>query len=107
MEEKPHRCKEYVQNKVFAIDFDEKSVRVGRCLNLIAAGDSQANVLHMNTLDWSEWDETIKQEEWMDTYHGGWIKWNNDSKAGPLCPTVEDFNIFFRNPAPPFKRHQR
>ena len=28
IEKKPHRCEEYVQEKVFAIDFDEKSVRV-------------------------------------------------------------------------------
>ena len=36
MEEKPGRCVDYVREKVFAIDFDEKSVRVARCLNLIA-----------------------------------------------------------------------
>jgi hypothetical protein len=43
MEKKPQRCYEYVQNEVFAIDFDEKSVRVARCLNLIA-GDGQTSV---------------------------------------------------------------
>ncbi len=35
-EKKPARCETYVQEKVFAIDFDEKAVRVGRTLNLIA-----------------------------------------------------------------------
>lgn len=30
MEDKPQRCKDYVRDKVFAIDFDEKSVRVAR-----------------------------------------------------------------------------
>jgi type I restriction enzyme M protein len=54
MEDKPQRCKDYVRDKVFAIDFDEKSVRVARCLNLIA-GDGQTNVLHINTLDGSKW----------------------------------------------------
>ena len=49
MEEKPARCADYVKEKVFAIDFDEKSVRVARCLNLIA-GDGESNVLHLNTL---------------------------------------------------------
>lgn len=53
MEAKPQRCKDYVENKVFAIDFDDKSVRVARCLNLIA-GDGQTNVLHLNTLDWTK-----------------------------------------------------
>ncbi len=73
MEDKPQPCKDYVRDKVFAIDFDEKSVRVARCLNLIA-GDGQTNVLHMNTLDWSKWDETAKQDDWRDTYGTGWAK---------------------------------
>ena len=63
MEEKPPRCNDYVREKVFAIDFDEKSVRVSRCLNLIA-GDGETNVLHLNTLDWTKWDETRKQDDW-------------------------------------------
>ncbi len=73
MEKKPERCYDYVQDKVFAIDFDEKSVRVARCLNLIA-GDGQTNVLHLNTLDFTKWDETTKQQDWLDTYHEGWKK---------------------------------
>lgn len=73
MEKKPQPCEDYVQNKVFAIDFDEKSVRVARCLNLIA-GDGQSNVLHLNTLDYKRWDETIKDDHWDETYSGGWRK---------------------------------
>ncbi|ALL63344.1 Type I restriction-modification enzyme M subunit [Paraburkholderia caribensis MBA4] len=71
MESKPPRCVEYVRDNVFAIDFDEKSVRVSRCLNLIA-GDGETNVLHLNTLDWTKWDETVKQDDWQDTYGDGW-----------------------------------
>jgi type I restriction enzyme M protein len=73
MEKKPARCAKYVQDKVFAIDFDEKSVRVSRCLNLIA-GDGQTNVLHLNTLDFKRWDETTKQPDWIDIYNDGWKK---------------------------------
>lgn len=71
MEAKPPRCIDYVRDNVFAIDFDEKSVRVSRCLNLIA-GDGETNVLHLNTLDWTKWDETVKQDDWQDTYGDGW-----------------------------------
>jgi type I restriction enzyme M protein len=73
LENKPAECYDYVQEKVFAIDFDEKAVRVGRTLNLIA-GDGQTNVLHMNTLDWERWSENIKNEEWLDVYNEGWKK---------------------------------
>lgn len=70
-ERKPARCEDYVRNKVFAIDFDEKTVRVGRTLNLIA-GDGQTNVLHLNTLDYERWDEKTKDEAWLDVYGEGW-----------------------------------
>lgn len=72
-EQKPRRCETYVQDKVFAIDFDEKAVRVGRTLNLIA-GDGQTNVLHLNTLDYDRWDEKTKDEDWTDIYSEGWKK---------------------------------
>ena len=72
-EKKPARCETYVQEKVFAIDFDEKAVRVGRTLNLIA-GDGQTNVLHLNTLDYERWDEKTKDEAWTDIYGEGWKK---------------------------------
>lgn len=72
-DKKPPRCEDYVRDKVFAIDFDEKAVRVGRTLNLIA-GDGQTNVLHLNTLDYERWDERIKTQEWQDVYGEGWKK---------------------------------
>lgn len=73
LETKPAECIDYVQEKVFAIDFDEKAVRVGRTLNLIA-GDGQTNVLHMNTLDYERWDDRVNDQDWQATYHKGWFK---------------------------------
>ncbi|MEI3598478.1 MULTISPECIES: N-6 DNA methylase [unclassified Oceanobacillus] len=70
---KPPRCVDYVKDKVFAIDFDEKTVRVARTLNLIA-GDGQTNVLHLNTLDYERWDERTEDENWQDIYFEGWRK---------------------------------
>ena len=56
--------------KVFGIDFDEKVVRVARTLNLIA-GDGETNVLHLNTLDYDRWNETVNNPDWRDTYGSG------------------------------------
>ena len=57
--------------KVFGIDFDEKTVRVARTLNLIA-GDGETNVLHLNTLDYERWgDSTEKSSRWVRTYGDG------------------------------------
>ncbi len=71
-EKKGGRYEDYVAGNVFAIDFDEKAVRVSRTLNLIA-GDGQSNVLHLNTLDWERWDDKVKEDEdWQDVYFDGW-----------------------------------
>lgn len=64
--------------KVFGIDFDEKTVRVARTLNLIA-GDGETNVLHLNALDYDRWvDKTGDKEKnikadpkWINTYGKG------------------------------------
>jgi len=69
-EEKLPRCVDYVKENVFAIDFDEKAVRVARTLNLIA-GDGETNVLHLNTLDYKRWKERIEDQDWQRIYGTG------------------------------------
>jgi len=56
--------------RVFGIDFDEKVVRVARTLNLIA-GDGETNVMHLNSLDYDRWGETVTNPEWLNTYGSG------------------------------------
>ena len=57
--------------KVFGIDFDEKTVRVARTLNLIA-GDGETNVLHLNTLDFERWSDRAERDRiWIMTYGRG------------------------------------
>jgi len=57
--------------RIFGIDFDEKTVRVARTLNLIA-GDGETNVLHLNTLDFERWgDKTERDLKWFKTYGKG------------------------------------
>ncbi len=97
-EEKPIECIDYVQNKVFAIDFDEKAVRVARTLNLIA-GDGQTNVLHLNTLDYERWDEKTEDEIWQDTYFNGWKKLR---KLRATRNGNRDFNFDVLMANPPF-----
>lgn len=100
MDTKPPRCLDYVRDKVFAIDFDEKSVRVSRCLNLIA-GDGEANVMHLNTLDWPKWDETAKQHDWSDTYGDGWIRLRR-MRAAHRQPDYRTFKFDILMANPPF-----
>ncbi|MBQ9565668.1 MAG: N-6 DNA methylase [Synergistaceae bacterium] len=72
-EKKPPECEDYVNNNVFAIDYDEKAVRVARTLNLIA-GDGRTNVLHLNTLDYDGWDNFTNSQAWLKIYSEGWFR---------------------------------
>ena len=100
LDAKPARCVDYVRDKMFAIDFDEKSVRVSRCLNLIA-GDGETNVLHLNTLAWTKWDETVKQDDWSDTYGDGWRRLRRQ-RASRRSPEYRQFKFDILMANPPF-----
>lgn len=97
LEEKPPSCQEYVEEKVFAIDFDEKAVRVARTLNLIA-GDGQTNVLHLNTLDYESWDERRQQEEWDSIYHEGFKRLKKLRPEGSKEYREFQLDILMANP---------
>ena len=87
--------KEYI-NKVFGIDFDEKSVRVARTLNMIA-GDGRTNVLHLNTLDYSRWEEKLKDQSWSRTYLEGFYRLLDLAKDRKN-PKEFNFDIVMANP---------
>lgn len=87
--------KDYV-NKVFGIDFDEKSVRVARTLNMIA-GDGKTNVLHLNTLDYTRWEEKQKDRSWVKTYNDGYQRLL-DLAVDAKNPKEFNFDIVMANP---------
>lgn len=87
----------FARDNVFAIDFDEKTVRVARTLNLIA-GDGQTNVLHLNTLDYSRWVEITKQEDWIDTYNEGFKKLKKLQPKGVSDFSRFSFDLVMANP---------
>ena len=93
----PYEEKDNVLN-IFGIDFDEKAVRVARTLNLIA-GDGNTNVLHLNTLDYDRWENTINSKEWLSVYQDGFerlekLQKNKDS--------YKEFNFDILMANPPF-----
>ena len=87
--------KEYVM-KVFGIDFDEKSVRVARTLNMIA-GDGNTNVLHLNSLDYTRWEEKIQDQEWSRNYLQGYYRLL-DLANNRKEPKEFNFDIVMANP---------
>ena len=97
LEQKPAECTDYVNEKVFAIDFDEKAVRVARTLNLIA-GDGQTNVLHLNTLDYERWRDNLSNDDWRKVYGAGFDRLD-DLKRGS---DYREFNFDIVMANPPF-----
>lgn len=98
IDKKPDECEDYVKGHVFAIDFDEKAVRVARTLNSIA-GDGKTNVLYMNTLDYERWDDNLANPDWMETYSQGWFKL---MKQRASHDNYRDFNFDIVMANPPF-----
>ncbi len=92
----PDEDKQHVL-KVFGIDFDEKTVRVARTLNLIA-GDGETNVLHLNTLDFDRWsDKTEKDKKWINIYGKGFERLE-ELRAEKDQDKQFNFDILMANP---------
>ena len=83
--------------KVFGIDFDEKTVRIARTLNLIA-GDGETNVLHLNTLDYERWSDRAERDRiWIMTYGRGFDRLKT-LRAEPEENKLFTFDILMANP---------
>ena len=95
-EEIPEAEKQHVL-RVFGIDFDERTVRVARTLNLIA-GDGETNVLHLNTLDYERWqDKTERDPKWIKTYGTGFERLEK-LRTEPNQNKTFGFDIVMANP---------
>jgi type I restriction enzyme M protein len=55
----PDFAREFAQNNVFGIDFDNRAIKVAKALNLIA-GDGKSNVYKANSLDGNSWTDDVK-----------------------------------------------
>lgn len=84
----------YVQNNVFGIDFSEKSVRVGRMLNIIA-GDGHTNVIELNSLDYPNWRKAyLDVDKWQRKYREGFDKLQRLSTSPTSTSDKTKFEAF-------------
>lgn len=92
----------YVQEKIFAIDFDDKAVRVGKTLNIIA-GDGQTNVLLLNSLDYESWNDAAKDSTFQQDFGRGFanlqeLRENKKETNGRKDFRNFQFDILMANP---------
>lgn len=89
--------KDYVRDKVFAIDFSEKAVRVGKILNIIT-GDGHTNVLYLNTLDYDRWENQFKKNpDWWAKYNEGFTRLEG-LRENKSSYSSFNFDILMANP---------
>ena len=88
---------DYVRDKVFAIDFSEKAVRVGKILNIIT-GDGHSNVLYLDTLNYTRWESQFKNDTgWWAKYNEGFTRLENLCADGKKYSHF-NFDILMANP---------
>ena len=83
--------------KVFGIDFDEKTVRISRTLNLIA-GDGETNVLHLNTLDYERWSDRVERDRIWNMIYGRGFDRLKALRSEPEGNRLFNFDILMANP---------
>ena len=93
---------EYVNEKVFAIDFDEVCVRVGKMLNIIA-GDGKTNAIELNTLDYNVWNGSkyLQKPGWSQKYIEGFHRLEGYASKGEEG-TYRKYNFDLVLANPPF-----
>ena len=90
------RQKSYAEKHLFGIDFDPRSVKIGKAMMLIA-GDGKTNVSYANSLDSELWSEEVKARfrPFLRSFKDGEENRRNQEK-------MSDFNFDIVLTNPPF-----
>ena len=86
--------KEYADQHLFGIDFDPRSVKIGKAMMLIA-GDGKTNVSYANSLDSELWDGEVKARFGKFLHHFDDFDLNSKNREKM---TDFDFDIIMTNP---------
>lgn len=86
--------KDYAEKHLFGIDFDPRSVKIGKAMMLIA-GDGKTNVTYANSLDSEIWNEEAKVRfrQFLRKF-----KDNEENRKNQEKMTDFDFDIVLTNP---------
>lgn len=86
--------KDYAEKRLFGIDFDPRSVKIGKAMMLIA-GDGKTNVTFANSLDSEHWNEEARAKfrPFLRTFKGSEENRRNQEKM-----TDFNFDIVLTNP---------
>lgn len=93
-EKKIKEAIDYAKNNVFAIDFDPRTVRISKMLNLIA-GDGHTNVFKLNSLDYVSWDRQKEIDEATKVFNKNFENLEKIlSKERKIAKDIKDYSKF-------------
>ena len=88
-------AREFAQNNVYGIDFDNRAVKVAKALNLIA-GDGRTNVYNANSLNSLSWKDDVKSA--LSPYLKRFPHDHKKDDENQKFMKYFDFDIMFSNP---------
>jgi type I restriction enzyme M protein len=90
------RVREYAENSIFGFDFDPDLKKAAR-MNMVMAGDGHANIFHVNSLAYPNWEHPSEIEKIEKAINRSLKSMADD--AGPYGDSARGkFDIIFTNP---------
>lgn len=91
-----NRVREYAERSIFGFDFDPDLKKAAR-MNMVMAGDGHANIFHVNSLAYPNWDhpEEIKK---INTAINESLNQKNDMESRYGSDARGKFDLVFTNP---------
>lgn len=90
------RVREYAERSIFGFDFDPDLKKAAR-MNMVMAGDGHANIFHVNSLAYPNWEHPAEIEK-IQIGIGKSLSEMNDIESRYGNDAREKFDIIFTNP---------
>jgi len=90
------RVREYAENSIFGFDFDPDLKKAAR-MNMVMAGDGHANIFHVNSLAYPNWDHPSEIQKINENISRS-LKSMKDKRFGYENDARGKFDMIFTNP---------
>lgn len=90
------RVKQYAENSLFGFDFDPDLKKAAR-MNMVMAGDGHANIFHVNSLAYPNWEHPVEIEKINKSIEKS-LKQMKDIENNYTADARGKFDMIFTNP---------
>lgn len=90
------KVREYAETSIFGFDFDPDLKKAAR-MNMVMAGDGHANIFHVNSLAYPNWDSPEEEERLRERMINS-VEKMQDIPKGLASDARQKFDMIFTNP---------